>query len=129
MIQAVDNGDGGRIEDFVRLTRSGERRIKKCRKYDLGNGYRLISIQKGATVILLHIGTHDDADRWLERNRGLALEDLDDYRSGHARLGECQETSEDNECDRCGFLEDDADLSAEIDDKILRSIFSGICGK
>ncbi len=75
VIQAIDTDDGERIEDFVRLTRFGERRIKKCRKYDLGGGYRLISIQKGSTVILLHIGTHDDADRWLERNRGLELDD------------------------------------------------------
>jgi hypothetical protein len=46
----------GKIEGArqqIRLTRNGEFRIKYCMKYDLGCGYRLAFIRKGAWIILL----------------------------------------------------------------------------
>ena len=51
-------------------TKHGENRIKYCRKYDLGNGCRLITVAKDGICFLLYAGTHDDCDKWLERNRG-----------------------------------------------------------
>lgn len=61
-------------EIVYRRTKKGELRIKSCEKYDLGGGYRLICARKGAELYLLFIGTHDDCDRWLERNKGLQPE-------------------------------------------------------
>lgn len=53
-----------------RLTKNGEARINKCRKYDLGGGYRLVLIRDGRHLIPLFAGSHDDCDRWLQRNQG-----------------------------------------------------------
>lgn len=55
------------------LTKYGEFRIKKCIKYDLGRGYRLITIRKADLLFVSFIGTHDECDRWLENNRRLRL--------------------------------------------------------
>lgn len=58
-------------EQYGRLTRNGEPRIKNCFKYDLAGGHRLITVQVRDTAFLLFVGTHAEADRWLENNRGL----------------------------------------------------------
>ena len=52
-------------------TDHGESRIKNCVKFDLGNGFRLVTVQQGDIVVLLHIGDHDSTDRWLSKNAGL----------------------------------------------------------
>ena len=52
-------------------TKYGENRIKYCRKYDLGCGYRLITLQRGAKVFIPFLGTHDECQRWLEKNSRL----------------------------------------------------------
>jgi len=36
-----------RLNAVGSLTKYGEKRIKKCRKYDLGGGFRLITLQQG----------------------------------------------------------------------------------
>ncbi len=50
------------------FTRYGEKRLKYCRKIDLGCGYRLIILQKDSTLIIPFLGTHDETQRWLETN-------------------------------------------------------------
>lgn len=53
-------------------THHGESRLD-CEKYDLGQGYRLItqriSSNDETLIVMMFIGTHDDADRWLKRHR------------------------------------------------------------
>lgn len=39
--------------DFCAFTRHGEARIKGCRKYNLGAGYRLITLKQGDDLYLL----------------------------------------------------------------------------
>lgn len=53
------------------FTKYGEKRIKSCRKYDLGCGYRLISLQRGVKIFIPFLGTHDQCQRWLENNSRL----------------------------------------------------------
>ena len=71
LIGELAHTDGRSAPETCRLTRNGEARIRKCRKYDLGDGYRLVCIRRGHHLVLLYAGSHDDCDRWLERNRGL----------------------------------------------------------
>ncbi|HTG82441.1 MAG TPA: hypothetical protein VL949_10890 [Geobacteraceae bacterium] len=71
LIEELAQSDGRTAPETCRLTRHGEARIRKCRKYDLGDGYRLVCIRRGHHLVLLYAGSHDDCDRWLERNRGL----------------------------------------------------------
>lgn len=54
-------------------THHGEDRIKKCRKYDLIRFARLITIQDNGIVLFCFVGSHDDCDDWLTRNRGKTL--------------------------------------------------------
>jgi hypothetical protein len=112
--------------EIGKLTKNGEFRIKQCKKYDLGNGYRLICLRKEHHFILLYIGTHDECHRWLERNKGLRYEIDDDYK-------DVLITKEIPAVDATPIKEiDPADkyenqLLQKIDDKILRRIFCGLC--
>jgi superfamily I DNA/RNA helicase len=58
------------LDGEVKLTptRHGESRAK-VDKYDLGGGYRLITKRAAETMMFLFVGTHDKADRWLDRHR------------------------------------------------------------
>lgn len=58
-------------DKYGRLTKHGESRIKNCYKYDLAGFYRLVTIQVRDTVFLLFVGTHDEADRYLNAHRGM----------------------------------------------------------
>ncbi|MFE8070150.1 AAA family ATPase [Marinobacteraceae bacterium S3BR75-40.1] len=65
-------GEEDLFEGF-RTTNHGESRIDKCVKYDLGAGVRLITIQDSGVVLFCYAGTHDQCDRWLNKNRGSTL--------------------------------------------------------
>lgn len=56
------------------VTHHGESRIKKAIKYDLGGGgCRLVTIQNQGLIFLCFVGDHDQADQWIERNKGLTV--------------------------------------------------------
>lgn len=59
------------VTSASRFTNNGESRIKNCSKYDLGDGYRLVTVQSGDVVIFCYVGSHDDTDKWLMKNAGL----------------------------------------------------------
>lgn len=58
---------------FVTLapTNNGETRIENAVKYDLGDGWRLVTQQTDKICVFQFVGDHEDADRWLEGQRGL----------------------------------------------------------
>lgn len=62
------------VEELNKLTNHGESRIKHCRKYDLSNdAHRLVSLHTDRYIYLLHVGAHDEVDKWLDQNRGLTI--------------------------------------------------------
>jgi len=62
------------VEELNKLTNHGESRIKHCRKYDLSNdAHRLVTLHSDGYIYLLHVGTHDEVDRWLDHNKGLTI--------------------------------------------------------
>jgi len=75
-----------RAEDFAspfkgtKVTNHGENRIKHCVKYDLGDGYRLVTIQHNKFCAFCYVGDHDDTDKWLRSNSGLTLSRDDEGR-------------------------------------------------
>lgn len=71
IIGNISTMPAGKPEQYGRLTKHGEPRIKSCFKYDLTGAHRLITIQVRDTAFLLFVGTHAEADRWLDNNRGL----------------------------------------------------------
>jgi hypothetical protein len=49
-------------------TQHGEKRIRKCIKYDLGWGFRLITVLRNGSLFICYLGPHDESDRWLQGN-------------------------------------------------------------
>lgn len=58
-------------------TNHGENRIRNCVKYDLGEGWRLVTQQSKKTCGFLFVGDHDDVNRWLDghRNQEFGIKD------------------------------------------------------
>ncbi len=59
--------------NVAQTTDHGESRIKNCVKYDLGNGFRLVTVDFGEVVMLCHAGSHDEVDHWLSTNRNTSF--------------------------------------------------------
>ena len=58
----------------LRKTKHGESRIAGCVKYDLQEFCRLITVTGNGCIFLLFLGDHDEADAWVEKNRGLTID-------------------------------------------------------
>ncbi len=54
-------------------TNHGESRVKHCVKYDIPGFCRLITVQSKGICVLIFCGSHDECDKWLEKNRGYEL--------------------------------------------------------
>lgn len=109
-----------------KLTKNGEFRIKHCKKYDLGNGYRLICFEEGNQLVLLYVGTHDECTRWLERNKGLKYR-IDDGNGDFLVTKEIPAVYLPKGKEKDPVEEYEENLMSNIDDKTLRKIFSGLC--
>lgn len=114
-------------ENKTSLTKHGELRMKGCLKFDLGSGYRLVTLKQGADHYVLYCGTHDDCDRFIENNRDLRFEESMPKVSTYCihRQGEVAESRPE---------EVTADLPEEnqwieINDGLLRQIFIGLTNR
>lgn len=110
--------------EIGKLTKKGEQRLKNCKKYDLGKGYRMICIKDGNNLIFVYIGTHDECSRWLERNKDLKYE-LDNATCLVIPKSSKAADYVDEEIDYAEEYE--KQLLEKIDDRILRKIFCGLC--
>ena len=124
----LSSGDSQAIEVFSRRTNNGELRINRCRKYNLGGGYRLVCVKRRNHLVAAYLGSHDDCNRWLENNRGFEPElHLTRYILFPSEKGESEDPSK---WEALGSEPDYDDIFMEqIDGKILRRIFAGICGQ
>ena len=126
IISNIESGDrAGGIDRGGSYTKYGEKRIKNCRKYDLGGGYRLIMLRRDKTIFIPFLGSHDECQRWLEN-----YSRLKEYQAGKGRTIQIDEQST--------YLEDSIDHeSTDVDgdpdgflhnltDKDLRTVFSGL---
>lgn len=115
-------------ETRAKRTKHGESRLKNCLKYDLGGGYRLITLREGEQLFFACIGSHDETDLWLERNRGASF--VDELQQGpyetvdlRARVAQETDSGVDNEHgldDRDHYEEE---LQQRVDEKTLRQLF------
>ncbi len=107
------------------FTKSGEKRIKKCRKYDLGCGFRLITVQRGRTILVTFLGQHDASQRWLENNRGRKVFNkgkgktvpIADRNSSPAKVRKVEKFDSD---------EDSGSFLQHLTDKELQLVFKGL---
>lgn len=110
-------------------TRKGELRIKNCVKYDLGGGYRLVTIRVDCHLFITFVGSHDDTDQWIEHHRY-------DTFVPRKLLYRCEERVaqsdiveiSDSEPQMIDDMNDEYEdqLSARLDEAQLKSVFQGL---
>lgn len=59
-----------------RQTANGENRIRHCRKYNLSDGCRLITVFNQDTYVFVFLGSHDECDDWIEKNRHINFDKI-----------------------------------------------------
>jgi len=128
IIATLASNDDVRPAQVNKLTRHGEARIDKCKKFDLVGGYRLVYVREENHYFFLFAGTHDDCDRWLNNNRHLKPEI-----NGETIPLLVSPAAEVETASVQGATEDDSDyddiVMQNIDEKMLRRIFRGLCGE
>ena len=128
LISLITHTEEKRAREQFRFTWNGEYRIKYCRKYDLGSGYRLVLLQKGRHLVLLYAGSHDDCFRWIEHNKKMNYEIDGTTHSIPVRYDARSDDSVSDDVLEEEPLADEYEtaLVSRIDDNILRKIFSGL---
>ncbi|BBO82384.1 hypothetical protein [Desulfosarcina ovata] len=124
IIDALKTG-GTLPEQVCAFTRNGEARIKGCRKFNLGAGYRLVTLKQDSDLYLLFAGTHDECSRWIENNRDhLPLEMIAERsRTVKRPIPQASPAKETHCTDK---TEPEEDWIPPLDDRDLRVIFSGL---
>lgn len=116
---------GAEFRAHSKQTKHGELRIKNCKKFDLGSGYRLVTVQQGSRMYLLYAGSHDDCHQWIENHRGylpgpVSSEDV--FVVPRPPKVSVPKRAETNDCDYEDLL------MQKVDDRMLRWVFRGLCG-
>ncbi len=117
------------LRNKERQTKHKELRIRNCIKYNLGKGYRMISVKEDNRMFFLFIGTHDECDLWLENNKDLP-KDLTEFRNETFIVQ--NNLSKNNTAKQISPVENEDEedpLLKNIDDNILRQIFCGLAGE
>jgi hypothetical protein len=106
-------------------TAHGEKRIRKCVKYDLGCGFRLITILRRSCLFICYLGPHDECDRWLADNS--RLKEVDFGRSTLYKVATQKLKEEGLHPENYSEGLDDLDKRLrELPDQSLRRIFCGL---
>ena len=120
LIREIAQGRSSSLERRWK-TNNGEARIDGCRKFYIGRRYRLVCVKEDKQILLLLAGTHDDCDRWLERNRGASfgmepmpttIPSAPESAMSFAVVDGVQEV----------------EIHEEVSQRELRLIFRGLCG-
>lgn len=67
----IEAQNSGEIQ--LAVTKHGENRIDGCEKYDLGDGYRLVTVYVGEVGFFMYVGNHEDSQAWLDANKGMKI--------------------------------------------------------
>ena len=109
-------------------SRHGEARIRGVIKYDLGSGYRLITIRRKNRCYLVYAGNHDDCHRWIENNREI---DLNQVRRRCVKLPTQENSFSPGETENqfLKLAEEENEIPLiHVAEEDLRRIFSGLVG-
>ncbi len=109
-------------------TKNGECRIENCIKYNLGNGYRLVTILQNGHLYIPFIGSHDDADLWIDRHRCDAFTPTDNSFISE-KIDLQSSTKNEREMEEKGTPEPDLYeeyLQSRLEASLLKSIFQGL---
>jgi len=114
------------LEETYNRTKHGELRIDKCRKYDLGSGFRLICVEHDEDLFITYVGDHDDCHRWIENNRRFEPE-VNELREENLLSEGDEDGNEPTMSKDSEDMDYDDILMKQIDDNLLREIFCGFC--
>lgn len=108
-------------------TAHGEKRIRKCVKYDLGWGFRLITLLRNDVLCICFLGPHDQCDRWLADNSRLKEVDFGRNTLYRVATQKLREGSPYFANENLSEALDDLDKRLrELSDQSLRRIFCGL---
>ena len=110
-------------------TKNGECRMKNCVKYDLGHGYRMITIRDRDILHISFVGTHDECDRWLEKQRRFQSVFLKSRSTTIPVEMDGTDSSDSSGFEKKPLLEYEEESFQPIEEKYLRMVFSGLVGK
>lgn len=106
-------------------TAHGEKRIRKCVKYDLGWGFRLITLLRNDVLHVCYLGPHDQCDRWLADNS--RLKEVDFGRSALYKVATQALKVDGLHTEISSEESDDLDQRLQkLPDRSLRRIFRGL---
>jgi len=114
---------------LCKRTRNGEQRLKNCVKYDLGSGYRLVTIRNDCHLFIVFVGSHDDTDQWIERHRYDSFTpDTLLYRCEDCLVAEDAPAADCPESLSAKTPEDDYEevLAAKLEESHLKAVFQGL---
>jgi hypothetical protein len=112
-------------------TKNGEYRLKNCVKYDLGHGYRLVTVKDGHNLFITFVGSHDQTDRWIDTHRYDCF-CVDDslYFSEKIDTDETNTTDQLSESLSPRFSPESDEYEQQLEDKIdeavLKMVFPGL---
>lgn len=122
----IVNGDLSDEKLLAKQTKNGELRLNNCRKYDLGSGYRLISIRETVGLCFVFAGTHDDCDRWLDKRRAdglnVRIEQLRPLKAAQKKTARSDLPTELVQAE----AEYEASIASKLDEETLRYLFRGL---
>lgn len=118
---------------YCKRTKKGEYRISNCVKYDLGHGYRMVTVRNGQHLFILFIGGHDETDQWLDRHRYDVFQADDttyfEEQISHDFEEYCHEVADETrgEVELVDHYEEQ--LLEKVDEELLKSVFQGLFQK
>ena len=108
------------------VTKHGELRIKGVLKYDLGSGYRLVALKQDDRFFLLFVGSHDDCHRWIENNRELSIDQIEQRCAAMPVQTGRTHTDTSDETARHKMDDEEDDPLDRVSEQDLRRIFCGL---
>ena len=111
------------------LTKAGDNRIKNCLKYDLGKGFRLVCIKQNRQMFLLYMGSHDNCDKWVYKNRNIKMCKIYSKVETHpVKCSKSRQKKHENrkEKEAPGICFEDFPPEESITQSELRSVFHGL---
>lgn len=129
ILREIQQGEVSSLPLLLKRTKKGEQRISNCVKYNLGSGFRLITIKNGRKLFITFLGSHDETNSWLEKNKGYSPDS--DSSEFSTSLPQTIINQPEAPPKQSFGLETDYDdyedkLHSKIDESILRTIFCGL---
>lgn len=124
---------GAKSEDiYIKRTKNGEYRLRNCVKYDLGCGYRVITVRIRDRLYVPFLGVHDAANLWLERHGQDGFVPQESFYSEEILVSP-EQCIGDVQQDISQLREEndiyEEQLLARLDESILKDIFQGLYRK